>query len=239
MKVAICEDELSQAKIIRLYLSHLSEKYKITSVTYFADGETLFKAFESGIRFDLYLLDIDLPGMSGIDLGSVICSSQSNAAIIYITGYAQYITQAFRLPTTQYLLKPVKRKAFHRAVAQFYAETNRNKFLIHRDDKTVYSISFNEIVYVEFYYKRSIVHTFDACHETTVNLRFQKEQLNENSFIQTHQGYFVNPMHINYIHGLQIHCNNHEIVPISARRKRDVLQTFTQYLQRTYHSTET
>lgn len=47
MKIAICEDELSQAKIIRLYLSYLPKKYKITSVKYFASGETLFKAFES------------------------------------------------------------------------------------------------------------------------------------------------------------------------------------------------
>lgn len=189
--------------------------------------------------FDLYLLDIDLPGMSGIDLGSLISSTQSNAAIIYITGYAQYITQAFRLPTTQYLLKPVKRNAFHRAVLQFYTESNRTKFLIHRDDKTVYSIPFDEIIYVEFYYNRSIIYTSDVRHETAVNLQLQKKQLNENGFIQTHQGYFVNPMHINYIHGLQIHCSNHEIVPISVRRKKSVLQAFTQYLQKTYHSKET
>ena len=74
MNIAICEDDLPQAKIISLYLQKMTDEYHIQKVHYYPNGEKLFIQIEAGAHFDVFLLDIELPGISGIELGSLIKS---------------------------------------------------------------------------------------------------------------------------------------------------------------------
>ena len=56
---------------------------------------------------DLALLDIDMPGMNGMELAVRIKEKRPQTAIVFLTGYSQYAVDAFRLHVSGYLLKPV------------------------------------------------------------------------------------------------------------------------------------
>ena len=56
---------------------------------------------------DLALLDIDMPGMDGMELAAHIKEEYPKTAIIFLTGYSRYAVDAFRLRVSGYLLKPV------------------------------------------------------------------------------------------------------------------------------------
>ncbi len=56
---------------------------------------------------DLALLDIDMPGMDGMELAARIKEEYPKTAIIFLTGYSRYAVDAFRLRVSGYLLKPV------------------------------------------------------------------------------------------------------------------------------------
>lgn len=56
---------------------------------------------------DLALLDIDMPGMNGMELAAHIKARYPKTAIIFLTGYSRYAVDAFRLRVSGYLLKPV------------------------------------------------------------------------------------------------------------------------------------
>lgn len=56
---------------------------------------------------DLALLDIDMPGMDGMELAARIKEEHPKTAIIFLTGYSRYAVDAFRLRVSGYLLKPV------------------------------------------------------------------------------------------------------------------------------------
>ena len=58
---------------------------------------------------DIALLDIDMPGMNGLTLAAGIKQLRPDAAVIFVTGYAQYAVDAFSLHAAGYLLKPVSR----------------------------------------------------------------------------------------------------------------------------------
>ncbi len=58
-------------------------------------------------RADLALLDIDMPGMNGMELAARIKQKYPETAILFLTGYSQYALDAFRLHVNGYLLKPV------------------------------------------------------------------------------------------------------------------------------------
>lgn len=71
---------------------------------------------------DVALLDIDMPGMSGIELGRAIRKRWPRMQIIFLTGYPQYALEAYEAHPSGYLLKPVKRDRLAAEIA--YAASN-------------------------------------------------------------------------------------------------------------------
>ena len=76
MKIAICEDDAGQAKRAQAYIRSLAQEFPIEAVEVYTTGDALSKVLEAGAQFDIYLLDIDLPGVSGIALAEQIRSKQ-------------------------------------------------------------------------------------------------------------------------------------------------------------------
>ena len=70
---------------------------------------------------DLALLDIDMPGMSGIELALRIKDRSPDTAVIFLTGYAKYAVDAFAVRASGYLLKPVSKESLAADVAYVYA----------------------------------------------------------------------------------------------------------------------
>ena len=79
---------------------------------------------------DLALLDIDMPGINGIQLAAKIKNKWPDTAIIFITGYSQYAVDAFAVRAVGYLMKPVSKSALAADVA--YALSGRQKKLTGR-----------------------------------------------------------------------------------------------------------
>ena len=76
-------------------------------------------------RADLALLDIDMPGMSGMELAKRIKQKYPETAILFLTGYSQYAVDAFRLRVSGYLLKPVDPERLAAEVAYVFARKPR------------------------------------------------------------------------------------------------------------------
>ena len=66
---------------------------------------------------DLALLDIDLPGMNGIELAARIKERRPDTAIVFLTGYSEYAVEAFSVRASGYLLKPVSPERLKEDVA--------------------------------------------------------------------------------------------------------------------------
>ena len=74
---------------------------------------------------DLALLDIDMPGMDGMELAARIKQCSPQTAVIFLTGYSRYAVDAFRLRASGYLLKPVDPKQLAEEVE--YAFSGKQK----------------------------------------------------------------------------------------------------------------
>jgi two-component system LytT family response regulator len=67
---------------------------------------------------DVVLLDIEMPGYSGLDILSFFNPEEVKFKIVFVTAYSEYAIQAFELSAVDYLLKPVRREQLERALSR-------------------------------------------------------------------------------------------------------------------------
>ena len=146
MRIAICEDDVTQAKILDFYLRKMAGKYKIEEIVPYSSGESLYRAIGRKERFDFYLLDINLPGLSGVELGMILRRTDPEAGLVFITDYPQYVTQAFDLKSAQYLLKPVKSKVFLRTMSRLFEEHEKQYITYVLENERLLTLRIKDII---------------------------------------------------------------------------------------------
>jgi DNA-binding LytR/AlgR family response regulator len=147
---------------------------------------------------DLLLLDIEMPGMSGLELSKNIVNKRP--VIIFITSKREYAAEAFDLNVVDYIVKPVTSSRFIQAVDKAreileskMEEVNlkEDEFVFIRDSNIVRRLKLDKILYAEAmgdYVKLFTPEKFYAIHTT---LKAVEERLPASSFIRVHRSYLV------------------------------------------------
>lgn len=116
LRIAICDDEENQLrKTAALLEDYLRIRPECSGqVETFLAGETLLKRAEAAGGFDLYILDILMPDLSGIDVGRKLRQLENGGEIIYLTTSNDFAADSYEVQAFFYLLKPVETgKFFH------------------------------------------------------------------------------------------------------------------------------
>jgi DNA-binding response OmpR family regulator len=103
MKIILVEDEYPIAQAIKRYLEDIGH-----IVDTFFDGAEAIDVFESGAKYDAFIVDINLPGASGLELLAKVKSSSEELPVIIISADSdiETIDKAYQLGTEDYLKKP-------------------------------------------------------------------------------------------------------------------------------------
>lgn len=150
-RMAICED--NQADVI--YLRSLLEKWAENSesalkIESYPSAEAFLFQYEEDKSFDLLLLDIEMGGMSGVELARNIRRENRSVQIIFITGYMEYIAEGYDVEALHYLLKPVTAEKLYRVLDRAAERLkSKEKELCLALPGTVVRIAFCEIRYLE------------------------------------------------------------------------------------------
>jgi two-component system LytT family response regulator len=72
---------------------------------------------------DVVFLDIRMPGLDGLEVAEAVSDDdeRSGPAIVFVTAYDEFALRAFDLSAVDYLLKPIDRERFDRAIARLEA----------------------------------------------------------------------------------------------------------------------
>src|SRR5512145_3240933 len=110
MNILIVDDEQPARKKIRTFLK---EEAGIAAIFEAGNGVEAAKYIREK-KPDLVLLDIQMPGMSGIEVIEAI-GAEKMPAVIFVTAYDQYALAAFEVHAVDYLLKPFDQTRFHKS----------------------------------------------------------------------------------------------------------------------------
>ena len=147
---------------------------------------------------DLILLDIEMPGMNGLELIKNI--GKPHPVIIFTTSKKEYAVEAFELNVADYIMKPVTPARFIRAIdkaremvenTHVEFKTNEEEFLFFRDSNIVRRLKFEDILFAEAmddYVKLYTAQRYYAVHAT---LKAVEGRLSAKKFIRVHRSYIV------------------------------------------------
>lgn len=234
MKMALCDD----SREFRLHLNELCEQFFCkenisVEIDNFSSGQALL---ESTSCYDLILLDMDMPEMTGTEVGSVLRERSQNAEIIYITSFAEYAIEGYRVQAFSYLLKNDLEKTFNVCMASVIAKIKAKKrscFFKFVEGQML--LSLNDLVYIESQATRLIFHVYHLGDERISNYHLYgkiddiQKDIAEFGFIRTNQSYLINSAYIKKVKCYYTELTNGEILSIPKVRYRHVKEQYAFY----------
>lgn len=131
----------------------------------------------SGCEPDILFLDIQMPGMDGMETARILRQKNERMVLIFVTAVEEYVFQAFDVAAFHYLVKPFSDEKFEevvkRAVRSIENILKINRMKIHDGAvrRKPYESVLKDIMYAEVYNRKVIIHTRDTNIEYYGNCR--------------------------------------------------------------------
>jgi DNA-binding LytR/AlgR family response regulator len=185
-------------EMARMTLKQLAGR--VDDLTIVAECANAFEAYNLLLTepVDILLLDIEMPGMSGLELTKNLVNKRP--VIIFITSKKEYASDAFDLNVVDYIIKPVTGLRFIQAIDKAREILNSNKeevnvkedeFIFIRDSNIIRRLKLDNILFAEAmgdYVKLYTPEKFYAIHTT---LKSVEERLPASRFLRVHRSYLV------------------------------------------------
>jgi DNA-binding LytR/AlgR family response regulator len=202
MKCLIVDDN----KLARMALEKLMSQ--VPSLELVKECSDAGEALEvlNNTPIDLLLLDIEMPGMSGLEL--IRKMSNNRPLIIFTTSKTDYAVEAFELNVVDYLVKPISLPRFRQAIEKANEAMESNKeevkveeqgFVFVKDNGVLKRISIDDIMFLEAMGDYVKVHTAQKFHVVHATLKSIEEKLPATKFLRVHRSYIVAINKIDYI----------------------------------------
>ncbi len=187
----------------------------------FNSAETASNFMKSN-SVDLVFLDIQMPGINGIEFARII---PKETFVIFTTAYSEFATESYEVEAIDYLIKPIKIERFTKSVekAQTYFKLfkadykNNNIEMITDDyfyvkaDRKICKVHFSDILFIQGLKDYVIIHTESQKVITALNIKTVHEQLPKNMFVRVSKSYIVHAVKIDSIDNNTIYIGKNEI----------------------------
>ena len=188
-------------------------------------------------RIDLVFLDIQMPGITGIQLLQALSQKPD---IILTTAHPDYALQGFDLEVLDYLLKPIAYERFLKAVNRHLSKRqanlqpplsshdNEESFFV-RSEKKMVRINLHELLFIESVRNYVILHLADKSQVKTLStISHIEERLPENVFIRIHRSFIVAKNRIRKVSSTELQLEN-RILPIGRHYRNFVQKKLDQW----------
>lgn len=216
--LAVCDDKKEELDAILSLLSAWQAKRNIT---------LRCKAFQSAVellgaarqeRFTLYLLDVMMPGMDGLEAAREIRCFDDAAEIVFLSTSPGFAYESYSVRAMNYLLKPIEQEKFFALLDQFCLRAQENQdALTLKTSTTIVRVPYAQISYVEVIGKHVYFHLTDGnVREVAGALKdFEAMLLRRPEFMRVHRSYIVNMLQVEELSSAGLRTFRGENLPVS------------------------
>lgn len=233
IKIAVVDDEKHMREYILKCVKNITEKYNDIEIIPFADGEECIRAIEKDNTFQVFLLDIGMKGMTGIDCGKVIKKKCPESYIIFLTSYSEYAVASYVIEAYQYILKEDMEERLQDVLVKLMDQIQKKEkeYRLIGNTLNVQKLYLSDIIYIykELGSKYIRYVTDQGEYRERISLDKLLKELDSKEFILVERGYLVNIKHIVSWKGNTLYLHDNQRVDISRDRSRQVKEYIHQY----------
>ncbi len=231
MKIAVCDDDPNAMEIFSRYAAAIIE-YAF-AYEFFQDPEEMLTSYSQQEQEpDLYILDIEMPGMDGIAVAQEIRKRNSKALIVFLTSYTKYMPDVFAVVTFDFIKKPItidRLRILLEKAENYLGMTNQNFSFGY--GKSRYSLRFDEILYFEKKGRQALIHTTDTIYKTNMTTKEIWECLDERMFAAIHGSFIVNLKHVKTVSGGVAHMSNGQELAVTRGCRKSLAEKYMAFVQ--------
>lgn len=239
LQIAVCDNDTTELEQLVPMLQAYAAQGRAIVWRTFADPAALLENLRRGAHYDAALLDILMPGVSGIELGRYLKEETPATAIIYTTSSPDFALPAFQNHALRYLLKPIRQKELFSALDMAYTlyEQREEAFMI-KSTEGIVSTTPDRIVLAENMGRTVRYLLADGTEVQTVSRRTRLDDAvaplpDRPEFIKPHNSFWVNMTYIRAIQREDLVMDNGLLVPISRSRQQEVKRAYLKFLEST------
>lgn len=230
MRIAIVDDVRSDAGLLQSYLRRSQEDgIGEWEIMLYSCGEDFLARYQP--MFDLVILDIDMPGLNGVDIARRIRAMGDNVVLMFVTNMPQYALQGYAVDAVDYLIKPVSYEEFSLKLkkAQRYIRLNQSTQLTLRTADGVALVQSDQLLYVESSLHYLTYHTLDGDYRVRGSLSQAEAELPPSLFARCGGSFLVNLRHVRGVDKQDVLVGE-ERVKLSRGKRLEFMEKFSKYL---------
>ena len=238
MRIAACDDDVMFLQELTGLLNQYSEEYK-SDIEYkiYTSPLELVVQIEKGIRYDVILLDVFMPGINGIQCAKDIRAFDNFVNIIFLTSTTEFAVESYGVKAYQYLLKPVQKEKLFLTLRllEKEAETKEKNIVLLKSKTGITKILLSKLEYCEVVNRKIILYLKNG-EECECNLRMNEleEKLEKfGMFLKPHRSFLVNMEYIQSLttHSIVLECGVK--IPVPREKYAQIKEAYMQYVFRT------
>lgn len=224
--IGICDDQIKIVRVLEKVIADIQKEWSCEwEIDVFTSGRELLKSIQ---KMDAVFLDIEMPGMDGIQVGKEIRRQNPDCRIIMATGREDRVKEAFHIQAFRFVTKPFDKEEIQEALS---AVLNRN---IGTDAMELFykrnacMVQQRDIHYIQAQDSYSEFVTGSQIFRKEVSLNDLEECLDDRMFCRIHKRYIINLHWVEEFKDGVMHIGGKRFI-VSRRKKKEIEKKYVDY----------
>ena len=232
LRLAICDDEpMDCALVAQMSREILGAEGVEAELSAYPSAAELLRAIRAGRAFHIFLLDVMMEGMDGMELAAALRAGHEDAAIIFISSNREMALRGYEVAAARYLAKPLDREKLREALLYCCADHARRRALALPTAEGQTRVDPSAILYVEAWERGVRLDLGGEKLEAKIPISQIAAMLPEGQFAYCHRTLLVNLACVRHVRYCELELKNGERLPISKYRLAQFKSEFLKYLR--------
>lgn len=230
MTIGLCDDDIIDRNFIKFCLEKYADANHSEYELYeYDNGEALIKDLPNH-NFDVFLLDICMHNMSGIEVAQAIREQGKDVLIVFITSSKEFAMEGYRVHAVDYLVKPISYERICETMGWITKNLKIDSKVIEiLSNRVRMKVKVSTIMYAEVFNTVCVLHTTQEEYRTYITLDELCGLLEDERFVRCHRSFLVNMDYVDKIEEHNFVLKNMTMVPIGRKNCTEVKKSYYTY----------
>lgn len=231
IRIAILDDEVRYLeKEKKIAEEYFSKKGQICSVEIFQNVQWFLSGLQEE-QFDIYILDIDMPGKNGLEAAREIRRLYPEPVLIFVTNFVDYAIEAYEVNTYRYIPKKVLEEKLNAALDTLLPQIleKEEKYYIIEKKSNIEKIGYTDILYLKKDGRYTVIVHKRGEARVRKSMADLYNELDSPEFLFIDKGIVVNIRHVMGLKEHMVRMRDGMRLPVGMPRLAQVKQAIVDF----------